>query len=154
MGSYVGIAIAMSVYLYTSAYIHARNRLKGSGIPDVTLKIKQIRLSCFLMTTSFFVCYIPAMTLVVASSFMSTKPFEYYKGNLLWFLGGTLPLALDSTITPILVLYFRKDLRQVLAVQCGVVGVGSSNDADHDDDGMDMKKMRDVGLDEVSSFEE
>ncbi|ORY52617.1 hypothetical protein BCR33DRAFT_779878 [Rhizoclosmatium globosum] len=103
-----GVVLSI-VWVYSSTYLYVRTRLEAStGIPDVHIKLRRVFFSCFMYTAVFLLCYFP--TLITRSVLFLRNESAYEKT---WYY-YTLPLlvSFDSTATPLMIIYFRQDIRQ------------------------------------------
>ncbi|KAJ3194155.1 hypothetical protein HDU82_002554 [Entophlyctis luteolus] len=115
----------ISTYLYSRRQFQAHPRLvtflmkeRGQEVSDDPETVALVRMSlerqvlikCIALSSSLVVCYLPLLSLLIATTFVSTQtvdPNGYYYGV------GLVFVALDVIVTPLLVFNFKKELRDV-----------------------------------------
>ncbi|KAJ3351777.1 hypothetical protein HDU83_008679 [Entophlyctis luteolus] len=115
----------ISTYLYSRRQFQAHPRLvtflmkeRGQEVSDDPETVALVRMSlerqvlikCIALSSSLVFCYLPLLSLLIATTFVSTQtvdPNGYYYGV------GLVFVALDVIVTPLLVFNFKKELRDV-----------------------------------------
>ncbi|KAI8616617.1 hypothetical protein BC830DRAFT_187861 [Chytriomyces sp. MP71] len=75
---------------------------------------RKVLLSCILMSSTLFLCYIPMAAYEFARSQLDLDTAD--PRNVAWYSVGSVCLSLDPLLSPALVLFFRNDFRRALKV--------------------------------------
>ncbi|KAI8619554.1 hypothetical protein BC830DRAFT_1078468 [Chytriomyces sp. MP71] len=73
---------------------------------------RKVLLSCILMSSTLFLCYIPMAAYEFARSQLDLDTAD--PRNVAWYSVGSVCLSLDPLMSPALILFFRNDFRRAL----------------------------------------
>ncbi|KAJ3109009.1 hypothetical protein HK100_003363 [Physocladia obscura] len=104
-------SVSITIVMYTLSYRHVINLIKVAAETNPTIKSKademqkKILISCIIMSSGIFLCYMPELVYQIISAFASVEAWVDVMAEAF--------MVADSVLTPVLILYFRIEMRAV-----------------------------------------